>query len=156
MKSSGGYLKSNILETPSLANASQIHSCKSMRCVANYPDWGSVNFKAQPRKFIVAKRHDRPEKEPAEWKCSERKADGNISRKCAYVASKELRASQERFWKENLQLTPSDCAEEKEHTGRGEDCKTHGSNVNLEIPNDHKDHEFECNVDGRYGFAEKS
>jgi len=67
-----------------------------------------------------------------------------------------LRASQEGFWKENLQLTPSDCAEEKEHTGRGEDCKTHGSNVNLEIPNDDKHHEFECNVDGRYGFAEKS
>jgi len=66
VKSSGGSLKSNILETPSLANASRIHSCKSMRCVANYPDWGSVNFKAQPRKFIVAKRHDRPEKEPAE------------------------------------------------------------------------------------------
>lgn len=156
VKSSGGSLKSNVSETPSLANASGIHSCKSRRCAANYPDWGSVNFKAQPRKFLVAKRHDRPEKEPAECKCSETKADGDISRKCACVASKELRASQEEFCKENLQLTPSDCAEEEEHTGRGKDCKTRGSNVNLEIANDDKRHEFECNVDGRYGFAEKN
>jgi len=156
VKSSGGSLKSNILEVPSLAVASGTHSCKSRRCAANYSDWGSVNFKAQPRKFLVAKRHDRPEKEPAECKCSEKKADGDKSRKCACVASKELRASQEEFCKENLQLTPSDSAEEEEDTGRGKDCKTQVSNVNFEIPNDDKRHEFECNVDGRYGFAEKN
>lgn len=67
-----------------------------------------------------------------------------------------MRASQEEFCKENLQLTPSDCAEEEEHTGRGKDCKTQGSNVNLEIANDDKHHEFECNLDGICGFAEKN
>ena len=155
VKNSGGSLKSNLSEVPSLSIASGIHSCKSRRCAANYPDWGSVNFKSQPRKFLVAKRHDRPEKELTECKCSEKKADGDKSRKCACVASKELRASQEEFCKENLQLTPSDSAEE-EDTGRGNDCKTQVSNVNFEIPNDDKRHEFECNVDGIYGFAEKN
>lgn len=155
VKNSGGSLKSNLSEVPSLSIASGIHSCKSRRCAANYPDWGSVNFKSQPRKFLVAKRHDRPEKELTECKCSEKKADGDKSRKCACVASKELRASQEEFCKENLQLTPSDSAEE-EDTGRGKDCKTQVSNVNFEISNDDKRHESECNVDGIYEFAEKN
>jgi len=113
-------------------------------------------LKAQPHKFLVAKRHDRPEKEPAECKCSERKEDGDISRKCTCIASKELRASQEEFCKGEYQLTHLDCGEGGEHIGRGKDCRSHVCNVNLEIANDDKRHEFECNVDGRYGFAEKS
>ncbi|GLJ13097.1 hypothetical protein SUGI_0205100 [Cryptomeria japonica] len=112
-KSADGSLKQ------SKVSESGMHTCRSRRCGVNYQDWASGNLRPQPRKFLVAKRIEKPnQQEGTVCKCCEKKSksgsadiSADAGRKCVCIASQKLRASQEEFMKDNFSKTKKPSAE---------------------------------------------